>query len=100
MRAISAEVMFKVMDLDEIIWKWKMGPWRSGRKRCKGDRERAACEVKTKPGDESQRSKREGESRQLHQMLLRTLGRMGQRGDSWLGNPKSAMTFTKVRPEY
>ena len=77
-----------------------MGPWRSGRKRCKGDRERAACEVKTKPGDEPQRYKREGERHQQRWMLLRTVGKMGQRGDSGLGSPKSAMTFTKVRPEY
>ena len=35
MRAISTEVIFKVMDLDEIIWKQKMGPWRSVEKDAK-----------------------------------------------------------------
>lgn len=100
LRAISTEVIVKVMDLDEIIWKRKTGPWRSGRKRCRGNRERAGCEVRTKAGDESQNARGKRASHQLCRMLLRTLGRMGQRGDSGLGNPKSAMTFTKVRPEY
>lgn len=30
-------------------------------------------------------------------MLLRAQGRAGRRGDSELGNPKSSVTFTKIR---
>ena len=57
--------------------------------------------VKSRRNQEmSHKDPRGKESRQQRWMLLRTVGKMGQRGDSGLGSPKSAMTFPKVRPEY